>query len=166
MTSPPGRLAATAASPEAEVGQPAEPALHSVSVAAVVLDEQDRVLLIQRVGTGDWQIPGGVLERDEDVVGGLRREIVEETGLAVRPVRLTGVYKHLPAGIVALVFRCEAEPGVAAVRGDETACVRWVDLQDARHLMTPAFWVRVDDAVGENDRPIVRAHDGRAVLDA
>jgi 8-oxo-dGTP pyrophosphatase MutT (NUDIX family) len=165
MTSPPGRLAATAASPKAEVGQPASPALHSVSVAAIVLDEQHRVLLIQRADTGDWQIPGGVLERDEGILTGLRREVLEETGLAVRPVRLTGVYKHLHAGVVALVFRCEAEPGVAAVRGDETASVRWVDLRDARRRMTPAFWVRVDDAVAASPTPFVRAHDGRAVLD-
>src|SRR5262249_8754690 len=48
---------------------------------------------------------GGILERDEDIVAGLRREIREETGLDTRPDGLSGVYKNMTQGIIALVFR-------------------------------------------------------------
>jgi 8-oxo-dGTP pyrophosphatase MutT (NUDIX family) len=54
---------------------------HSVSVARVILDDQGRALLIQRRDSGHWEAPGGILELDEDITTGLRREVHEETGL-------------------------------------------------------------------------------------
>src|SRR5204862_7786985 len=78
---------------------------HSVSVGAVVLDDDGRVLVIQRRDNGKWQLPGGVLELDESIHHGLRREVLEETGVVIDPERLTGVYKNLRLGVVALLFR-------------------------------------------------------------
>src|SRR6516164_5752775 len=85
-----------------------EAARHSVSVAGVVIDENGRTLVIQRRDNGHWEPPGGVLERDETITEGLLREVREETGLIVEPVALTGVYKNMSQGILALVFRCRA----------------------------------------------------------
>ena len=81
---------------------------HSVSVAGVVIDEDGRALIIQRRDNAHWEPPGGVLERNETVTDGLLREIKEETGLTVEPVALTGVYKNMSRGIIALVFKCRA----------------------------------------------------------
>ncbi|WP_082122083.1 MULTISPECIES: NUDIX hydrolase [Frankia] len=73
--------------------------MHSVSVAGVTLHENGSILCIRRRDTGAWQIPGGVLERGETIQAGLCREVAEETGAFVRPVRLTGVYlKPWPGG--------------------------------------------------------------------
>lgn len=66
---------------------------HSVSVAGVIVDDEQRALIVRRRDNGEWQIPGGVLEVYEDVYAGLRREVYEETGLRVEPLRLSGVYK-------------------------------------------------------------------------
>ena len=52
-----------------------------------------------------------MLELDESIETGLRREIREETGLAIEPIALTGVYKNMTRGIVALVFRCKITGG-------------------------------------------------------
>ncbi len=44
------------------------------------------LLLVQNVRRGgiiDWTPPGGVIDEGEEVVGGLTREVVEETGLSV-----------------------------------------------------------------------------------
>lgn len=71
----------------------------------MVIDDQDRVLVVKRRDNGEWQIPGRVLELDESIHAGLRREVLEETGLLVEPQRLTGVYNNLRLGVVALVFR-------------------------------------------------------------
>ena len=46
-----------------------EATYHSVSVAGVVIDENGRTLVIQRRDNGQWEPPGGVLERDESIVG-------------------------------------------------------------------------------------------------
>ncbi len=134
---------------------------HSVSVAGVVVDAAGRVLVIRRRDTGEWQIPGGVLELAESFEDGVRREVAEETGVVVEVGRLTGVYKNLELGVVALVFRCGVRSGVARVT-EEAGEVRWVSREEACARMTPAFAVRVADAFGS--QPGVRVHDGVEVL--
>lgn len=86
------------------------------------MDEQRRALLVKRRDNGHWEAPGGVLELEEDVVSGLKREVREETGLEVEPELLTGVYKNMARGIVALVFRCRVVGGSLTGR---TAMRRW-----------------------------------------
>jgi ADP-ribose pyrophosphatase YjhB (NUDIX family) len=130
---------------------------HSVSVAGVVVDSQDRVLVIRRQDTGDWQAPGGVLELAESFEDGVRREVAEETGVDIEVERLSGVYKNVSRGIVALVFRCRPVT-TSATPTDEASEVRWMSRDEVRELMSPAFAVRVLDAF--EPQPSVRAHDG------
>jgi ADP-ribose pyrophosphatase YjhB (NUDIX family) len=132
---------------------------HSVSVAAVVVDDQDRALLIRRRDNGHWEPPGGVLELGEDITDGLRREVAEETGLQVEPSALTGVYKNMTRGIVALVFRCRQNGGTLAT-ADETAALRWATRAEVEDLADPAYAIRVLDALDLATPPAVRAHDG------
>jgi hypothetical protein len=49
--------------------------------------------------------PKGILELNESIPAGVRREVEEETGVVVEPERPTGVYKNVALGVVALVFR-------------------------------------------------------------
>jgi ADP-ribose pyrophosphatase YjhB (NUDIX family) len=132
---------------------------HSVSVAGVVVDDRRRALLIQRRDNGHWEAPGGVLEHDEDIVSGLKREVFEETGLHVTPTALTGVYKNMARGIVALVFRCTAEGGTLTP-SDESKDFRWVNEDEVKALATEAFAIRVLDALSDNPTVPIRQHDG------
>lgn len=135
---------------------------HSVSVAAVIVDSAGRVLVTQRRDNAHWEPPGGVLELEESVLDGVRREVWEETGLVVEPTRLTGVYKNMPRGIVALMFRAEATGGTLST-SDETSQIEWWTPETVAERMDPAYAVRVLDAFRE-DGPAVRAHDGVALL--
>lgn len=145
------------------VGHQHETPRHSVSVAGVILDASaTQVLLIQRRDNNHWEPPGGVLELDETIEDGLRREIEEETGVTVRVETLTGVYKNMSRGIVNLVFRCTAltEPAPST---PEAAAVAWVPLDSLEDLMNSAYAVRVMDAA--NDGHVsVRAHDGTRLV--
>jgi 8-oxo-dGTP pyrophosphatase MutT (NUDIX family) len=58
----------------------------------ILRDERRRVLLQRRVDNGLWGLPGGILEPGESILDCARRELHEETGLAVGELRLTGVY--------------------------------------------------------------------------
>ncbi|MEU9888621.1 NUDIX hydrolase [Sphaerisporangium sp. NPDC051011] len=136
---------------------------HSVSVAGVIIDDQGRALLTQRRDNGHWEAPGGVLERDEDIITGLLREVREETGLDVEPVTLTGVYKNMTRGIVALVFRCKLISG-HLTETDETRSFRWVTADEVRTLASEAFAVRVLDAMRNDPTPAIRHHDGTHLL--
>jgi 8-oxo-dGTP diphosphatase len=129
----------------------------------VVLDGQGRFLAIRRRDTGAWQLPGGVLELDERIEQGVRREVLEETGVLVEPERLTGVYKHTGRGIVALVFRCRRVGGVERT-SDESSAVTWLTDEQVRELVEPVFAVRMLDAVA-GPWPHVRDHDGVRLLD-
>ncbi|GIL26430.1 NUDIX hydrolase [Actinocatenispora comari] len=135
---------------------------HSVSASGILLDERRRVLVIQRRDNGNWEPPGGLLELDESIVHCLRREMREETGLSVAPVRLTGVYKNMRIGAVALVFRVRRLGGTL-VTTDETADFAWWTEDDVRGKMREVYAARVLDALDAAD-PSVRAHDGVGLL--
>lgn len=135
---------------------------HSVSIAAAIVDEFGRVLVTQRRDNGHWEPPGGVLETDESILDGLKREVLEETGLVVEPVRLTGVYKNMPRGIVALMFLARITTGTPTV-SDETSQVQWWTPEMVTERMDAAYAVRILDAL-RSDGPAVRAHDGVSIL--
>jgi 8-oxo-dGTP diphosphatase len=57
-------------------------------VAAIIFDEKGRVLVSQRalnakLYPGKWQVPGGKVERGENYLDALKREVKEETDLEV-----------------------------------------------------------------------------------
>ncbi len=131
---------------------------HSVSVAAVVVDNQGRVLVTRRADNDHWEPPGGVLELDETIEQGVVREVLEETGLVVEPDALTGVYKNLPRGIVALVFRCRLVDGALQKSAEVREC-RWLRPDQLGDYMDEAYAVRMLDGLA--DGPVrVRSHDG------
>ncbi|MFE1770048.1 NUDIX hydrolase [Streptomyces sp. NPDC059008] len=136
--------------------------LHSVSVAGVVVREDGRVLVIKRADNGAWEAPGGVLELDERPEEGACREVLEETGIKVETERLTGVYKNMKRGVVALVFRCRPAGGEERT-SDESVDVRWFTREEVERHMVEAYAVRVLDALDAMGAQ-VRAHDGCRLL--
>lgn len=134
---------------------------HSVSVAAAILDDEGRFLVIRRADNGRWEPPGGVLELDESIEDGLIREVAEETGLQVEPIALTGVYKNVRRGIVALVFQCRVV-GQATPLSDEVSEIAWLPPNDLDR-MDEAYRVRLLDAI-DSSAPHVRTHDGVQLL--
>lgn len=140
-----------------------EPARHSVSVTGIITDDRGRALLIQRRDNHCWEPPGGVLELGESIHDGLRREVHEETGLDVEPVALTGVYKNMNRGIIALVFRCKTASG-QPVTSDETEAFRWATDTEIRELASEAYVTRVLDALHDPAPAAIRQHDGKHLL--
>jgi ADP-ribose pyrophosphatase YjhB (NUDIX family) len=132
---------------------------HSVSVAGVILDrDASQVLLIQRRDNGRWEPPGGVLELSESIEAGLRREVREETGVEIEVEGLSGVYKNMAGGIIALVFRCRATTQ-PLTETNEAVAVAWQPVREVGALMPPAYAVRISDALALGRVP-ARAHDG------
>ena len=61
------------------------------TVGAIILNSQDEVLLMRSHKWRDqYVIPGGHIELGEQMVDALRREIAEETGLAVKDIEFIG----------------------------------------------------------------------------
>jgi 8-oxo-dGTP diphosphatase len=146
-----------------EHGGPVRLLLTLVSIAAAIFDDSgENVLLIKRRDNGQWEPPGGVLELNEPIEAGLRREVREETGIEmeIEIGPLTGVYKNMPKGIVALVFRVRAlSPRLEQT--SEAECVAWRPWPIAAADMTEAYSIRLVDALrGATLGPAVREHDG------
>ncbi|HEY9810197.1 MAG TPA: NUDIX hydrolase [Halomicronema sp.] len=67
---------------------------HPVTGAvAVPILPDGRIVMIRRQDTGEWGLPGGIVNWGEDITTAIRRELQEETGLnLVKIRRLVGVY--------------------------------------------------------------------------
>ena len=68
-----------------------------IGVGAVII-HRDRVLLVRRATEplkGEWSVPGGMLELGEKLRDGLRREVLEETGLQVEPGEVLDVFDSI-----------------------------------------------------------------------
>lgn len=102
-------------------------------VTAVVVDDQDRLLLGRRTDTGRWALIGGIIDPAEHPADAVVRECFEETGVVVVPELLTGVTVSPPmtcsngdqVQYLELNFRCRAVAGEARVNDDESLEVAW-----------------------------------------
>jgi len=63
-----------------------------VGAATLIVDDQNRLLLMKRSDSGCWGPPGGAVEPGEVVETAAKREVLEETGLQVEEMSLFGVF--------------------------------------------------------------------------
>jgi 8-oxo-dGTP pyrophosphatase MutT (NUDIX family) len=63
-----------------------------VGAEVLVFDHQNRLLLQRRADTGDWAIPGGMMEPGETLEETARREVKEETGLDLGQLEFLKMY--------------------------------------------------------------------------
>ncbi|MDP6956230.1 MAG: NUDIX domain-containing protein [Planctomycetota bacterium] len=100
------------------------------AAAGLVLDGDGRVLLVRRSippHRGQWALPAGYQERDEEPRQAAEREILEETGLRVRAGRLLDLLfiaadERKPANVA--VFLC-APRGGELCAGCDASEVAW-----------------------------------------
>jgi ADP-ribose pyrophosphatase YjhB (NUDIX family) len=131
---------------------------HPVVVSAAITGNGNRLLAVCRGDTERWEAPGGYLERDETIEEAVRRTVWERTGLLVRPVILTGIYKDMARGEVALVFRCTLI-GNDVDRRVDAAAGRWLTPAEISSLIDDISAERLLDAVRLGP-PKVRSYDG------
>jgi 8-oxo-dGTP pyrophosphatase MutT (NUDIX family) len=62
------------------------------SVTAIIFDESNRILLAKHADTKRWVAPGGSIEPNEKPIDAVIREVREETGLIVEPIKILGVF--------------------------------------------------------------------------
>ncbi len=100
-----------------------------IGVFAVILDEQQRVLLCHRRDRDLWNLPGGGLERGETPWDGVRREVREEGGLDVGVERLAGIYSKPEKDEIVFSFVCTIRGGEMTT-SDEADEIRYFRLEE------------------------------------
>jgi 8-oxo-dGTP diphosphatase len=132
---------------------------NAVPCAGVTVVDGDRVLLVQRTaepGAGDWSLPAGHLEVDEEPRAGAARELEEETGLTVDPAALTL--------LEATQLAAPGEKHVVSV-GYAARAVETTGTPEARSDAGAVKWVAVDELTERPLRPHVERRV-EAALDA
>jgi 8-oxo-dGTP diphosphatase len=129
------------------------------TASAVVLDDDDRVLLVHHNKIGLWLYPGGHIDPKEDPAQAAVREVAEETGIQATPIgepafthpavrshaapwaiiemdvtdTKVGAHRHID-----LVYVCRARGGDLTAQLEEVAGARWVPIADITGLPAPA----------------------------
>ena len=117
------------------------------SVAGIVRDAGDRILLVQQRDDDTWSTPGGAVEMVDSPANAVVREVWEETGLLVQPTRVLAVFGgpslvvRYPNGdetqYISTMFECEIRGGELRDRGDdgdEIAAARFFSHNEALDL--------------------------------
>jgi 8-oxo-dGTP diphosphatase len=112
-------------------------------VSAVVLrNDLDppgwHVLLNRRSDSGEWSLPSGIVEPDEQPAAALAREVAEETCVEVDVERLALLVTEPEISygngdrcqFISMTFRCRYRGGKAAVGDEESTAVGWFPLED------------------------------------
>jgi ADP-ribose pyrophosphatase YjhB (NUDIX family) len=101
-----------------------------VAVGAAVHNDVGELLLIQRADSGVWLYPTGWCDVGYSAAEVAIKEVEEETGIQVEPVRLIGVLDGLRLGmsripLYSLLFLCRAVGGELAAHPLECTDVGW-----------------------------------------
>jgi len=124
---------------------PAAPKANSLvpGGSALVVDDAGRVLMHRRSDSGNWSLPGGVMDIGETLGQCVIREVKEETGLDIELTGLLGIYtdpEHVIAyadGEVRQEFNITylgRVTGGSITTSDESTEVRFIDPAEFDHI--------------------------------
>jgi 8-oxo-dGTP diphosphatase len=114
------------------------------TVVCALIEQRGRVLVARRapgrLRAGQWEFPGGKVRVGESLETAIVREIGEELGCTVRPVRqiASNAHDYPDITIVLVPFLCELIDGNP--RALEHAEIRWVD----RDALSSIEWTAAD----------------------
>lgn len=121
-----------------------------VAVAAYVENKVGEVLLVKTHSRQDsWDLPGGVVELREPLHEAIQREVLEETGIYIQPIGITGVYMNQSSGVLTILFCAQVESGEISVQPEEIQEAKFVILTEQnidQYITRPYHRSRVLDA--------------------
>jgi NADH pyrophosphatase NudC (nudix superfamily) len=105
-----------------------------VPVVAAIVERDGEVILVRNLGRpeGWYGLVAGFLEKGEHPEAGIRREIDEEIGLAVRDLQFLGIYPFELRNQIIICYHAIAEPGEIRLPADEIASYRSVPIERLR----------------------------------
>jgi len=109
---------------------------HPLLGVGALIFRRDSILLVERGREplkGHWSIPGGLVETGEKLAAAVEREVLEETGLQIRPLRIFEIFERIIPDAsgraeyhyVLIDYLCKLVSG-APRAGDDVSRVEWV----------------------------------------
>jgi 8-oxo-dGTP diphosphatase len=123
------------------------------AAAVAVIAQRGCVLLVHRRvddGAPPWVLPGGKLEPGEHPGEAAAREVLEETGLTVRPVRILGERIYPDTGTHLTYVACDVLAGTARVaNAGEVDTVEWVPVRELGTSVPGGLYAAVQEYLDE-----------------
>ena len=98
------------------------------SVSKAIIQHDGKVLLLLPKNKKKWHLPGGHIKTVETFVQGMRREVLEETGLKVTSIK--SIYKMHNFEL----FYCKCNASVVKL-SDEHVSYKWAEVEKALNKM-------------------------------
>ena len=136
-------------------------------VTAVIFNDNGDVLLEKREDNGFWGLLGGAVDIGESITEAVIREVMEETALNVRVMRLIGIYSNpheynisvYPDGNVvqwvSCCFQCERLSGELRMSHESTD-LRYFPIDSLPDDLVIAHGIRIEDALKNASDPFVK----------
>lgn len=106
-----------------------EQASHLIAVSALVRNEDGHCLMVRTHWRSDsWEMPGGFVDGGEALDKAVCREFLEETGVVIRPLGITGVYYNERIHVLSVVFNAEYVSGEIRIQPEEILEAKYIDL--------------------------------------
>ncbi|MDY0395684.1 NUDIX hydrolase [Virgibacillus halophilus] len=125
---------------------------HIVSAAAIVLNDNDEILLIKGPKRG-WEMPGGQVEEGESIKRAAIRETKEESGIDIEITKFCGIYQNLKRGICNTLFLGKPVGGELST-SPESLEVGYFPIDKALEMVTlKNFRHRISDCLNPDKHP-------------
>lgn len=124
---------------------------HGVSVSAYMQNAEGEVLLLRTHWRSDtWELPGGNVEEGEALDAAVCREYLEETGIAIRPLGITGVYYNATKRVLSVVFKAQYAGGDIRIQPEEVIEAKFIRIDESnigQYITRPLTRSRTLDAM-------------------
>ena len=128
------------------------PPKHILSAAAIVLNDQNEILLIKGPRRG-WEMPGGQVEEGESLSDAAIRETKEESGIDIEIIKFCGIYQNVNSSICNTLFLGKAIGGVTTT-SPESLEVGFFPIEQALKMVTVGnFKERIEHCLNEELHP-------------
>lgn len=122
-----------------------------ISVSALVTNDRGEVLLLRTHWRSDtWEMPGGNVELGEPLDKAICREFLEETGIVIKPIGITGVYMNTTKQVLSICFRAQYISGEIKIQEDEILEARYIKIDQSNieeYITRPQQRSRLLDAI-------------------
>lgn len=109
------------------------------ATVAAIIHHQGKFLLVEEIENNRhvFNQPAGHLEKEENLISAIKREVLEETGLSLSPTYLSGIYYFYRADIklyyLRFCFVIEVEQQIKGKpQDDEIVDSHWLTLQEIK----------------------------------
>jgi 8-oxo-dGTP diphosphatase len=144
---------------------------HPLPGVGALIFRRNSILLVQRARSplkGYWSLPGGLIEAGETIEAALQREVLEETGLIIRPKKMFEIFERIILDkkgraeyhYILHDYLCTVVGGELKA-GDDAGRVAWVQRDKLKTLQLTEGTLEVIERAFASEMPILAADQRR-----